>query len=172
MWAAWLCQVLQKKAKVLCLGSGNGYEAVQFLMDRWDCYVAELYHPKVKILKGRQIKTFGQNLPFRDKEFDLFFSCETMEHIGDEFTDQILLEAKRVSKEVFFSIATRDDPPFCSHICIHSAPWWMVKFEELGFDIINAQKNPMFTLLFMTPVARAAAQVLRFPDGVVIHARC
>jgi len=174
LFAAYVCQVeriAKEKGKVLCLGSGNAYDAVKFLMEGFNCYIAELYHPKVDILKGRQVKAFGQNLPFRDKEFDLLFCCEMMEHVPEEVADAILLEAKRVSKEVFFTIATGDDS-FHTHICIHNAQWWMNKFESLGFVFINAQANPNFTLCTLDNMARMVARLVYFPDGVAINAFC
>lgn len=161
-----------KTRKLLCLGSGNAYEAVLFLMKGHDCYVAELYHPRLEILSGRQIKTFGQALPFRHDEFDLLFCCETMEHIPEELTDQVLSECKRVSREVFFTVATRDDPPFNTHICIHNAQWWMDKFEELGFEIINAQKNPVLIVSFERTYNQAVIMSSPSADGVLINAGC
>jgi len=161
----------KNKPKILCLGSGNAYEAIIFLKQGFDCYIAEIYHPKLDILKGRQIKAFGQNLPFRDKFFDAVFSCETMEHIPEQFADMVLSEAKRVSKEVYFSIATVDDP-YETHICIHNAQWWMDKFEQLGFDFINAQLKPRFPILLQEYSGKTAVKIMFFAEGVLIHARC
>jgi len=168
LFSEMLCQtnLANKAHKILCLGSGNAYEAVNFLRNKHDCYVVELYHPSIKILHGRQVLAFGQDLPFRDKTFDLFFSCEVMEHIPEEFADTILLEAKRVSKQVFFTIATRDDPPFHSHICIHNGGWWINRFDKLGFKTINAQINPRFS--FKSDYVRE----IQYPDGILMYANC
>jgi len=174
IFAEGVCQRVDfhnKHRKILCLGSGNAYDAVRFLMKGHDCYIAELYHPQLKILHGRQVKTFGQALPFKDSEFEFLFCSETMEHIPGKSTDQVLLECKRVSKEVFFTIATRGDVPFNTHICIHNAQWWMKKFENLGFEIINAQQNPVLTLVAQRN-GRGIMINSPSPDGVLVNARC
>lgn len=172
--AAFLCQrsnFHKEKKKIHCLGSGNGYEAVKFLKEGHECCITELYHPDVNILKGHQVKAFGQQLPYRDNQFDLYFCCEVLEHIPEENIDEVLTEAKRISDECFFTIATRDDEPFNTHICIHNGQWWMDKFEEHGFSIINAQLNPQFMLILRLNNQQVALTV-RFPDGVMVNARC
>jgi len=173
-FAAFLCQRsdFQKgKKTVHCLGSGNGYEAVKFLQDGHRCYVTELYHPSVDVLSGHQVKAFGEQLPYKDNQFDMYFCCEVLEHIPEENIDAVLSEVKRVSEECFFTVATRGDPPFNTHICIHNGQWWMNKFEEHGFSIINAQINPHFWLIIIFN-GRDTALAVHFPDGVMINARC
>lgn len=172
--ASFLCQratFRDNKKKILCLGSGNGYEAVQFLNHGHDCYIAELYHPNLKVFQGRQVKALAQNFPFKDNEFDLLFSCEVMEHIPEKDLDLVLSEAKRVSEEVFFTIATRDDSAFSTHITIHNGQWWIDKFQEHGFTIKNAQINASFPLAISVQ-GKAAITFVQFPDGVWISARC
>ena len=126
-----------KYNNILCVGSGNGYEAVWFKKKGYDTTVVELYHPDIPILKGTQIKGYAQDLPFRHKAFDLCFCCEMMEHVPEELNTPILKEAKRVAKEVFFTIADRDDPPYHTHINIHDFSYWYDLFKELGFTIIK-----------------------------------
>jgi len=155
------------KGNVLCVGSGNGYEAVWFVKNGYDTTVVEMYHPDVKILKGKQIKAYAQDLPFGDNEFDLYFCCEMMEHVPIETTVPILKEAKRVSKEVFFSIADRDDPPYHSHINIHGLTFWYSLFKNLKFDIISAQAAGGLPFITDRRVFMAT-----WDDGVIIRARC
>jgi SAM-dependent methyltransferase len=152
--------------RVLCFGSGNGYELVKFLLDGYDAYSVDLYVSPNNFLNGRQIQAYGQQLPFKDKSFDLFFSCECMEHVKDEWVDDILNEAKRVSDEVFFTIADRPDP-FDTHICLHPIEWWVEKFEGLGFGIINAQTKPHLSIINGRTVGWFG-----WPDGTLIRANC
>jgi SAM-dependent methyltransferase len=156
----------RQKQRILCFGSGNGYELVKFLKDGYDAYSVDLYVSYLKFLKGRQIRGYAQTLPFKDKSFDLFFSCEAMEHVKDKWVDDILNEAKRVSKQVFFTIADGPDP-FDTHICIHPLEWWIDKFELLGFDIINAQTKP-----YIAYVTSRSARWFGWPNGTMIRARC
>lgn len=166
--AAHLTQFWPKKwKKILCVGSGNGYEAVWFIKQGFDVTVIEMYHPDISVLSGKQIKGYAQDLPFRDKTFDLYFSCEMMEHVPEELNTPILKEAKRVSKEIFITIADRDDPPYHTHINIHELPYWYDLFKELGFTIINAQTAARFPLAGNGRIVIAA-----WGDGTVIHAKC
>ena len=157
----------QKYKKILCVGSGNGYEAVWFKKKGYNTTIVELYHPDIQILKGSQIKGYAQDLPFRDKTFDLYFCCEMMEHVPEELNTPILKEAKRVSKEVFFTIADRDDPPYHTHINIHDLCYWLRLFKEIGFDMINVQSSAILPFMSGKRVLLAT-----YGDGTVIHAKC
>lgn len=156
-----------KKQKILCFGSGNGYELVKFIKDGYGAYSVDLYVSYLELLKGRQIRGYAQALPFKDKSFDLFFSCEAMEHVEEEWVDDILTEAKRVSEQVFFTIADAPDP-FDTHICIHPVEWWIEKFESLGFKIINAQTKP-FVAIFQ---GAGTVSWFGWPNGTMIRAKC
>jgi ubiquinone/menaquinone biosynthesis C-methylase UbiE len=134
---------LRGEQKVLCVGSGNSYEAVLFSLNDKDTYTLDYYHPKVKKLAGKQVCGQGQAIPFKDETFDLVFSAECLEHIPENEVDQFLSELYRVgSKEYYFTIAERDDPPYHTHICLHSIEWWMDKLELLKYKVINATWRP------------------------------
>jgi len=154
--------------KILCVGTGNGFEAVRFIHSGCEVFDLDIYTPHVEILKGRQIKGYAQDLPFRDKEFHLYFCCEMMEHVTVENTVPILKEAKRVAKTVFFTIAEDPDPPYNTHINLHGFNYWHSMFENLGFKIINAQHRPRFPLL----VGNAKVRLSSWKSGVLIYARC
>lgn len=158
---------MPKNKKVLIIGAGNGYEVVYMLKQGFkNTYSLDIYVPPVEYLKGHCIQGWAQELPFADKTFDLVICCETMEHIPEELTDAVLLESKRVAHEVYFTIATRDDPPFNSHVCVHSPDWWLKKFDDLGFGVINAQVNPWL----MVPAGKTIS-LLRYDDGISIYAK-
>ena len=69
-------------------------------------------------------------MPFKDNEFTLVFCCETLEHIPMDICEKILEESKRVAGLYYFTIATRGDEPWNSHINIHQGEWWIGKFRE------------------------------------------
>jgi len=166
--AAYCVQVdLVKSKKVLCVGAGNGYEVVLFLKGGYDVTSLEMYHPNIRILKGRQVKGYAQDLPFKDKEFDLYFCCEMMEHVPEELIVPILKEAKRVSNEIFFSIATKNDPPHNTHINIHELPFWYNMFTDLGFNLKSIQHAG--GLPIMTPHGLTIAT---WKNGVILNAEC
>jgi len=155
------------KKKILCIGAGNGYEVVKYLIEGHDCYSVELYHPEIELLKDRQVTAFAQDLPFEDEEFDILICCEVLEHVPEELSKPILKEAKRVSREVLFTIADRPDPPYNTHINLHELPWWYELFKELRFEIVNAQFAPKLAL-----VAGNKMISQTWGDGLLIHAKC
>jgi hypothetical protein len=163
-----ICNFVQRgnEFSVLCFGSGNGYEAVKFLQNGKKAYCVDLFTPQIDFLRGKQIRGDGRRLPFKDKSFDIFFSCETLEHIEEDWTDDILQEAKRVADAVFFTIADRMDT-FDTHINLHDINWWISKFESNGFKISNAQWKPKLTIF-----CGNMAATFSWPDGILIHATC
>ncbi len=166
--AVHMTQFARKKWKnILCVGAGNGYEAVWFKKQGYNTTILELYHPDVEFLKGHQVKGYAQELPFNDKMFDLYFCCEMMEHVPEDLNVPILKEAKRVSHEVFFTIADRDDPPYHTHINIHNLSYWYDLFVNLGFDIINAQSAGVLPMVGNKTIVLAT-----WGDGTIINAKC
>jgi len=153
--------------KILCVGSGNAYEAVAFINAGYDVTVLEQYHPKIKALEGHQVYGLAQDMPFEDKEFDLVFCCETLEHVPEEETEAILKECKRVGKQVFFTIATIEDPPFNTHINIHGPNWWRSKFKRLGFKLLNFQYKPK-----LATITGSVLVSFIWANGVLVHAKC
>lgn len=130
-----------KPCKVLCVGSGNSYEAVNLLKHGFDVYTADYHHPRVKRLKSRQVYVEGKELPFKDDAFNLVFCCECIEHVPEEDIDQFMLELKRVGTTFFLTIADMDDPPYHLHLCVHDASWW---FEKLaGWGIRGQVSTPI-----------------------------
>jgi hypothetical protein len=91
-----------------------------------------------------------------------------MEHVPQKLTNPILRECKRVAKRFVFTIATRDDPPYCTHINIHPAWWWIKKFEKLGFNIVSAQQAARLHI----PFPEGHASHFTWPDGVLIYGEC
>jgi len=157
-----------EKKKILCVGSGNGFEAVKFIQHGCDVTILDMYKPDVEILKGKQVKGYAQDLPFEDKEFDLYFCCEMMEHVEKEHTIPILKEAKRVSDNVFFTIAEKPDPPYNTHINLEKFTYWHSLFEDLGFEILNAQHCPRLPLL----VSKSKVLLSAWKNGILIYAKC
>jgi hypothetical protein len=164
---AYIAGGLPKHVKLLVIGAGNGYEVVYLLKKGFkSTYSLDVYTPDVSYLKGRCIKGWAQSLPFKDKVFDMVICCETMEHIPEHLASNVLREVRRVSREAYFTIAAKDDPPFYSHVTIKNPTWWINRFEELGFRIVNAQINPWLTV----PLG-GRAMLLRYDDGVSIYAK-
>ena len=164
---AYIAGGLPKDKKLLVIGAGSGYEVVYLLKNGFkSTYTSDIYMPNLEYLKRRSIQTWAQDLPFKDKSFDFVTCCETMEHIPEDSADCILQECRRVAQEVYFTIATRDDPPFNSHVTIKNPTWWIDKFEDVGYRVINAQVNPWFAV----PM-KGGTILFRYDDGVSIYAK-
>ena len=135
---------LPKGASILCVGSGNSYEAVSFRQRGFNVYTTDYEAPDVPILKDRQVIAQGQYLPYKDNTFDVVFCAECIEHIPDDEIELFLIELHRVCKNRFYyTVADRDDPPYHTHICLHDVLWWEKKLEELQYKILNIQIKPM-----------------------------
>ena len=156
------------KIKVLVMGAGHGYEVVSYIKGGYDVKAIDLYSPDIPMVKEVTTLASADNMPFEDKEFDLIHSTEMMEHVPQKLTNPILRECKRVAKRFVFTIATRDDPPYCTHINIHPAWWWIKKFEKLGFNIVSAQQAARLHI----PFPEGHASHFTWPDGVLIYGEC
>ena len=160
-----------KGNKILCVGSGNSYEAVLFTLRGRNTYTLDYHHPKVKTLKGKQVYGQGQAIPFKDESFNLVQCCECLEHIPEDEIDTFLSELYRVgSDQYYFTIAERDDPPYHTHLCLHGIEWWMKKLESLKYDVLNASWRPkarVVTVMNNQPLAWEAS----FTHGFVFYAK-
>lgn len=148
--AKYMSSELKKGDKVLCVGCGNGYEVVEYLLNGMDAYGTET-HPieDVPILKDRIVNAVCPGLPFKSKEFKLVQCCEVLEHIPEEITIPFISELLDIGEKVFFTTATKDDPPFYTHINYHGPEWWIYKLDEIkGIKIINFQYNPMTDVIY------------------------
>ena len=159
---------MHKGAKVLVIGGGNGFEVVMFTKHGFDCKAIEFYVPDIPIVKKRTVIGSADDMPFEDNEFDLVFCTEVLEHVHEDVADAILREVKRVGNSFFFTIATKDDPPYNTHVTIKPAYYWMKKFDDMGFKILNGQMNPSIWNVY----GKNYVQRTMYPDGVMIYGRC
>lgn len=76
-----------------------------------------------------------------DKQFDLCFSSNLLEHIPEDKIDTVIQEMVRVSKRGLHAIHYTD-PPYqevypdidVSHVTMHPKQWWVDKFKSLAPD--------------------------------------
>ena len=134
---------LAPKAKILVVGAGMGYELVVFHKYGYECYGIDLYIPDIKAVKERSIYGSANAMPFKDKEFNLVFCAEMMEHVPSEMTYDVLNECKRVAKSFYFTIATTMDTGYDTHINLLSGTLWIKIFQDLGFNLQHAQIIPL-----------------------------
>jgi len=155
------------RSKILVVGSGNGYELVWLGKKGHDVTGLDLYAPEVSYVKDRTIIGSAEDMPFEDNEFELVFCTEMFEHVSDEASTRILREFQRVAKKFYVTIATIDDPPYYTHVNIQDGWWWIKRFKDLGFNIVNAQVNPYVVLV----LGRTFTKV-NYANGVTIYGNC
>lgn len=137
---------LDKDAKVLCVGCGNGYEVVHLLINGIVAYGTELRPiTDVPILKGRIIVASSPGLPFRDKEFDIAISCEVLEHLSPKTTIPFIKGVMRVCKRGLFTVDLVDDD-FGTHTNLKTPEKWVEILRELPFELLHLQINPIFPI--------------------------
>lgn len=81
---------------------------------------------------------------FKDKQFDLCFSQNLLEHLPEDKTDSVIREIARVSRRGYHGIHYTDSPYEEStdiditHICMKPKSWWIDKFKEIapGYEVI------------------------------------
>lgn len=129
--------------KILVVGSGNGYELVYLKNMSHQVTGLDLYVPDA--VKDVSVNANAADMPFKDKEFDLVFCSEMLEHVLN--VDEILSEFRRVAYKFFISIATEKDPPYNAHINIQTPEWWLDKLSQY-FTLMNFQFRPLFYTAF------------------------
>ena len=124
--------------------NARGCEAWGIDVSEWAVSQAE--HSNVKLASA-------DALPFRDRHFDLVFSCHSLEHIPDHAFIKALAEMTRVSSAFQFHMlpilgvapydgqpdvvkqALRRDP---THHQLHPHPWWIKQFASCGNFAVDA----------------------------------
>jgi hypothetical protein len=156
------------KSRILVIGAGNGYEIAVFLTRGHECYGIDLYIPDIKFVKEVSVRGDARSMPYKDKEFDLVFCGETFEHIPEDVCLEIMSEVNRVGRAFYFTIATRDDGDYKTHINVQPAWWWIKQFTEAGFRILHAEENAVVPILY------SGNGLIKFTyrDGVTICGNC
>ena len=169
-YAILLSQSIDNDKKIVCIGSGNAYEAVWLKINGYDVTTLDYIAPDIEFLKGHQVVGECQRMPFKDDEFDYVMCCEMLEHIYPKDIPVCLKELYRIGKNYIFSIADMKDPyKYDSHVCVKPFEWWFKKLTEIGFNIWNAQHRP--TLMITTEIEGVLnANAVRWANGYLFRA--
>ena len=70
--------------------------------------------------------------PFRDKQFDLVYSCAFLEHIPEEFLGDVIREMERVARRGLHAITFHHDPRDVdkTHQTIRPYSWWRERLPK------------------------------------------
>lgn len=129
---------IKKGSNVLDVGGGhNPHPRAHVVVDKFE---DSNFHRSgdIKVLKNQQfIPADGENLPFKDKEFDYVICCQVLEHV--ENPTQFLSELFRVGKRGYIETPSLIGEylfPRESHKWIlheHNNCLYLVEKEKLGF---------------------------------------
>lgn len=107
---------------------------------------------------------------WRDNEFDLVVSWNTLEHVPLEQLLQTIAEICRVSADsVAINVAITDDGHDKSHVSIFQVPWWMQQFGIFNFKLAWQKIHEYewecktATLFFVRPQREKSGQN-RYPE--------
>lgn len=168
--ATFMAQTMLRKVKnpkVLVIGAGNGYEMISLVKQGFDVVGIDLYVPDVPMVKQRTVKGDASQMPFEDKHFTIALCCETLEHIPMKVCDRIIDECKRVSQAFYFTVATRGDEPYNTHINIRNGEDWIKTFRDKGFKIHHAELAAEVGIKIGN-----GYQVSKYFDGVTVYGEC
>lgn len=134
----WVMENVKFKS-VLDVGCGSGHALIKFLEAGKQAKGTEISDT---LLRGRLAtltelgivrRAYAHELPFGEGEFDLVFSTEVLEHIGEGDVHRSLAELLRVARRyVFATICYREAncfPELHLHETVKPKEWWM---NEIG----------------------------------------
>ncbi len=104
---------LGRKARILDVGAG-GEGIAKFLkysgdIDKYDIYLADTNEAFLKNVKlGKPVVIKGKKLPFKNNEFDILISVDTLEHIPKPDRPEFIEELKRVGNNVLLHFVMND----------------------------------------------------------------
>lgn len=131
------------RGKVLDIGSAYGYIVKRLRDKKVDAWGVDIS----KYALGQapdEIKPYlklasADNLPFKNKEFDIAFSASTFEHLPPEIVPKAITEAVRVAERGIIAVTPGDDPHFdqdITHQTKQPLSWWRSQFPP-QFEVRN-----------------------------------
>lgn len=165
-----ISQRIEPNTKVLCVGSGNAYEAVHFKNRGHRVTTLDYHAPKVTYLSGQQVIGDCKFIPFKDNSFDLVMCCEMLEHVPEENAEDCLSELFRVGSKFRFTIADKLDPYGDLHLCVKDIYWWRERMERIGYQIFHMEIKPYFTIYLKTSSGHFGVKEWFYPSGYMFDA--
>jgi SAM-dependent methyltransferase len=140
---------IPSNARVLDVGSGHDpYPRANVVVDK---FLEDDYHRagKIKVLNKQElIKADGENMPFKDKEFDYVICCHVLEHV--DHPDKFLNELARVGKRGYIETPSL----LGEHLIPKPSHHWLLldiddKIIIVDKKRVNFNTSHDFGLLFM-----------------------
>jgi SAM-dependent methyltransferase len=123
---------------VLDFGCGNGY-AVQNMRHAGHEWFGIEYSRAAyeKHLQQHPWFFVGEMDQFADRQFDMIYSTEVLEHIPESTVDDVIAHLCRVAERyLFLTISLRPSSDNNRYHCtLQSRPWWETRFTRHGWQI-------------------------------------
>ena len=124
-------------AHALDFGCGNGYAVRRMREFGHQWFGLECSQAAFERHLNEPYFYLGDTRQFRDRQFDLVYSTEVLEHIPEAQVDDVARELGRIAgKFLFFTISLRpssQDNRF--HCTLRPRSWWESKFVAHGFQV-------------------------------------
>jgi len=143
-----------KKGLDVGCGRANGVEHARG--EGYDVHGCDIAESAIKCWIERGVNDYcsvctGTDMPYEDNEFDVVLCSEVMEHVPEDDVLSMFKEILRVGSNLFiFTISLIPEKiPLAgyiqTHITVKPPNWWFKKFEEAGYNIIQAGRNEGYT---------------------------
>lgn len=122
---------------VLDFGCGNGYAVMRMREEGEEWLGLEFSETAFqKYLHGPPFYV-GTTDQFEDRQFDMVYSTEVLEHIPEDVTDEVIAGICRVAaKYLFLTISLRPSSDNNRYHCtLRPRAWWEAKFTAHGFQV-------------------------------------
>lgn len=152
---------------VLDAGCGPGRAALLLHRAGFDVSLCDIARnaldPEVRDALGARFTHASiTELPYADRRFDLYWSCDVLEHLPQAEVGRALREAARVAEEAYLEIALFDDVQHAKligqplHLTLRDAAWWE-GMARLHWPSVDALAGPKKVILRCARDGRRAA---------------
>jgi len=108
---------------ILDVGCGNGV-ITNILAEYFDVTAVDRSKKALTYVKTKKVEASADDIPLKDKSFDMVFSSEMLEHLDDNTLEGTIRELKRLSKKyIFITVPNGENPdklaiecPSCGYI--------------------------------------------------------
>ena len=152
-----LAKIKTLGTRVLEVGCGPGLESLILQHDGLFAVATDIdaeIPAKILVPMGieRIVRCDAAVLPFKDKSFDLVYSCGVMEHFSDDIVKTMLAEQVRVAKYAYFEVPLLELRIITPHLWDQGEYWytreeWVGKVMEMGFKIVDTTSREWNTYL-------------------------
>ncbi len=138
---------------ILDVGCGNGV-ITNILAEHFDVTAVDRSKKALSYVKTKKVEASADDIPLKDKSFDLTFSSEMLEHLDDKTLEGTIRELKRLSKKyIFITVPNGENPgklaiqcPSCSYI--FNRPNHLQSFKLSDFKRLFSEFKVIKSLAF------------------------